>query len=1035
MQFPHLSDTSFPDLPTVNVYQFQNTFDYSRWNEKSKIKLCNVLWNSEYADVVKFDTDLQRDTWFDSLDDIWTLELRTSARIVPEGFVKLPVPYDVMARYNYLFVDMPIATSEEHQIDYENNGGIRRWYFFVNDIKYLSPNATQVYLLPDVWTNFQNRVSIPYMMLERGHAPVAASSVDTYLANPIANNRYLLAPDVNFDNAGITRSSTFVPFGNGTKYVCIASTCAPDQITSLGSVVVDPDYSPGGTITYSDVNARYGYQLQVNGLTLGNGRDYSSTNTPAKMGTSNGIIANNLSVYAIAASEVYGNGATFFTDVIEQCPQFLNTVRACFVVDENCITLGSIKHMVAGHALYACVGKSQNLLTKVFTKADFNFPQELQRFAKLYTAPYSQVEITDNDGTTYTVNVEETGTLSVNSVVSVAFPYINERVYIDGIGGSGSKSYSWVDLRNNTSALQMSNADWFKYCFDWQIPTFALYMDGETAFMLESFNRNVKQSLRQEIVNYHNTMRSANTAYENACDTADVAYTNTTDNAETARDNAYRSADTGKTNTDAAADTQCANTYNSAGTARTNAKNDADTAKTNADNSADTAKTNADNTAIVEYDIVDRNCTNQSDNLDLANAATADNEEDAMYAEIEIAAIDAFKQDATTQYSNSLVMWTASQNVEASTSSTQSTAIGEVVGSAVTGAATGATFGSFLGPEGTLAGAGGGAIIGAVGGGIHAVTSIVNNGITTNTAQTISDAQRQANTDIKDVAVACAIRGTPMLTTTVTNVKIDTRTAIYQRNIQCSEDQMDNSNRTDRANGLDRKNNAITNATNTQNTAKTNAANNKTTEYTNADNAYDTVTTNADNLQTVTKANATRTKDTARANAGDTYTTTETCADRTRDNVKDNAGYTRQVSELNAKEILENGKYAAMASVLDARNAPPVEVCKYSGNPAPDYMKTRGVQIKVKTQSDSAIRQTGDVFARFGYALNQVWDVATSGLKLMNHFTYWKASEIWVNDEECSNNVINTFVRNMFLNGVTVWNDPTKIGKVNVYTN
>ena len=269
----------------------------------------------------------------------------------------------------------------------------------------------------------------------------------------------------------------------------------------------------------------------------------------------------------------------------------------------------------------------------------------------------------------------------------------------------------------------------------------------------------------------------------------------------------------------------------------------------------------------------------------------------------------------------------------------------------------------------------------------------------------------------------------------MTNVKVDTRTAIYQRNIQCSEDQMDNSNRTDRANGLDRKNNAMTNATNTKNTAKTNAANNKTTAYTNADNAYDTVTTNADNLQTVTKANATRTKDTARANAGDTYTTTETCADRTRDNVKDNAGYTRQISELNAKEILENGKYAAMASVLDARNAPPVEVCKYSGNPAPDYMKTRGVQIKVKTQSDSAIRQTGDVFARFGYALNQVWDVATSGLKLMNYFTYWKASEIWVNDEECSNNVINTFVRNMFLNGVTVWNDPTKIGKVNVYTN
>ena len=98
-------------------------------------------------------------------------------------------------------------------------------------------------------------------------------------------------------------------------------------------------------------------------------------------------------------------------------------------------------------------------------------------------------------------------------------------------------------------------------------------------------------------------------------------------------------------------------------------------------------------------------------------------------------------------------------------------------------------------------------------------------------------------------------------------------------------------------------------------------------------------------------------------------------------------------------------------------------------------MRTRGVQIKVKTQSDSAIRQTGDIFARFGYTLNQIWDVAQSGLKLMNHFTYWKASEIWVDDTESSNNAVNNFIHRMFLNGVTVWNDPTEIGRVNVYDN
>ena len=219
MNFPHLKDTPFPNLETADVYQFRNTFDYTRWNEDTKIKLVNVVWHSDYSNVVKFDTDEERDKYFDDIDDFYSIELAQAARIVPQNFVKLPIPYDVMARYNYLYVDMPIATSADAPIDYETGYGIRRWYFFVDDIAYQSPNTTQVFLSLDVWTNFQNEIEINYLMLERGHAPVAFSDTDKYLKNPIDNNEYLLAPDVNFDNAGITRSSNYVPFGNGEKYV------------------------------------------------------------------------------------------------------------------------------------------------------------------------------------------------------------------------------------------------------------------------------------------------------------------------------------------------------------------------------------------------------------------------------------------------------------------------------------------------------------------------------------------------------------------------------------------------------------------------------------------------------------------------------------------------------------------------------------------------------------------------------------------------------------------------------------------------
>ena len=132
---------------------------------------------------------------------------------------------------------------------------------------------------------------------------------------------------------------------------------------------------------------------------------------------------------------------------------------------------------------------------------------------------------------------------------------------------------------------------------------------------------------------------------------------------------------------------------------------------------------------------------------------------------------------------------------------------------------------------------------------------------------------------------------------------------------------------------------------------------------------------------------------------------------------------------------MENAALARTAAIHDARNASPIQFGSYNGPYAPDAFCYKGIQIKVKTQSVSAIRQAGDFFARYGYALNQVWDVNQSGFNLMQHFTYWKAAEIWLNvNVEGGDEVRDTFKR-IFMNGVTVWNSPTEIGRINVYDN
>ena len=971
MNFPHLSDTQFPDVQNVNVYRFQNNFDYTRWNEKTKIKLCNVLWNSDYSDVVKFDSDRERDTWFDSLLDYYTVELQTSARIVPEGYAKLPIPYDVMARYNYLFIDMPIATSSEALLDYENPTGIRRWYFFINDIRYLSPNATQAFLLPDVWTNFQNSVDIPYMLLERGHAPVAYSDTDTYLRNPIQNNRYLLAPDVNFDNAGITRSSSYVPFGNGTKYVCFASTVTPDLLASLGTVTADSEYSPIGPITYSNDPARYGHQLIVHGFGYGNGRDYSNAKTPAAVGASDGLIANNLTVYAIAATECFNNG-TFYSDLITKCPQFLRSVKACFVVDEACINLGQ-SYTFIGHTIYQCEGSSSRLLTKSLQKSDFSYPEELQRFAKLYTSPYAKLEITDNDGKVCDVNIEETSTLTVNAVTSVAYPYLNMRVFVDGIGGTGSRAYRWVDLNGSTANLEMSNSDWFKYCFDWKIPTFALYMDGETSYQLDTFNRNVKLGMNQKLVDYHCTMRSANTAYENVVDQSNVAYTNT---------------------------------ENAANTARNNAQDSAYTAHVNSSNAAALSKVVNDNSANIQYENSRRMLDVNKANNDIAQDASHYIEYRNRFNSVNSSAQTIDTAYSTMLQANSAISFTTDLSVQKTASVAAKTGDNLITSGALSGMAsgvlTGAGMGAAIGTVGGLPGIAVGATAGALAGvflgvsnaGIQKDTLDYTAAITQNTDQTSATIQIATNEGSMEIGADSTV-AQEIWTDDSKKIAIDTNVDASKRQIANQVIAQTICNQQSRDMAL--------------------AA---------SEDAYSTAT-----------QNATNTENTIIHTSNATYTTTDVNADRTRDNVQANAGYTREVSELNAKEILENGVLAGMAPLSDAGTNKPIACGDNTGNPDADYMRTRGIQIKVKTQSDSAIRQTGDTFARFGYALNQIWDVKNSGLKLMRYFTYWKATEIWVDDRDASNNVVNTYIRDMFMRGVTVWNDPTKVGCVNVYEN
>lgn len=895
MNFPHLSDTDFPNIDNVNVYAYKNEFDYSRWAVGTSIKLCNVLWNSDYNDVVKFDTNLARDKWFDDLNDYYSITLKSAINYVPESALKIPIPYDVAARFNYMVVTLPVLPGTNPPINYEDSEiGMRRWYFFIDTIDYRSANATACRLSLDVWTQYQNDIELHYMMLERGHAPVAFSDVDEYLANPIANNDYLLAPDATPSDAEIVRSSTFIPFGNGVKYVCFASTCPSYELSQMGTVLHNiPEYS-WSNLTYTDVDVRHGYQLQVNGFHVGNGDDYTYLNTRNQpFARSQNFIPNGTYMYAVDAV----SAQSFIDKMMDDCPVFFRTVLACFMVDENMLQFGNGINLY-GFTLHECKGRSETLDIKL-TKDMFDYPEEYQHLAKLYTFPYSSIELTDNVGETVTVRIENTGSITAHKDAMLAYPFLDARIWFDGINGTGSQSYMWVDMNGSPQMKQMPNSDWSKACFDLSIPCYALYMDADKAWYLDNFATSIKGNGYRALAGYHNAVRSANTARANAIDSNNTMYAN-----------ADRSAATLVTNTD----------------------NNANCNRSNADLTiaANTTNTNNSNTA--------------SENAFNYNKSAAERKTDASNA----------LSAASTNINQETTAATNVRNAGCS-------GFQNAIGSAFSAAAMGGAAGSIIGPEGTLGGASLGFLGGLVGGAISVLNADANGAIFIGAAQDVVSITAGTNESLTNISNGAAQN--------------------------CMEEE-----------------NRLRTRTNTTN-----------------NNAFSAQTNNNNNM--------------LRTNAGNNAATMRANANATRNTGNANAGYTREIGVLNAKETLESTRQGVQNELNAAKMGKPVQLTKSEGNYLSQYVGNNGVQFKVRTMPNGDVRQIGDTFLRYGYALNQMWDIDKSGLCPMPHFCYWRASDIWVDDRASSNNAVQDAIIRIFRNGVTVWRDPTEIGKVAIYDN
>ena len=436
-EFPHLDDTRFPDLQTANVYKYRNELDYSAYEVSTKIKLLNVPWCGDYDNAVYFETREERDKWFDSQRGA-VKEMPTMFRLYADGDIKVELPIDECMEYNYVMIDYGKAPYQDKETKYN------KMFYFISDMKQDSVNTTRLQLEVDYWTTCVYDMGITYVNLERGHAPMAETDADTYLGNPLENSEFLLTDDVSYG------------------YL--------QRVTATENVI------------FND------YTGNLEDMTLG-------FQTSASMEKSWQIDGNPcIPTAAFESSQAFSSVDPFVIDslaqweafrdtVIEQCPQFFETVKGMFIVPKKLLTYstsfefcGFTCHFLASHG-----DKLQGGIK--LEKEMFGYPGEYSDIAKLYTYPYAAIEVTDFKGSTMQIRVEDTaGSVEVRTMMCDMYPFLGIEAYLTGIGSGGR---SELRFQNNFTHTMTIGGRYYDFSTKWNIPVFSVQLTPQADWELD----------------------------------------------------------------------------------------------------------------------------------------------------------------------------------------------------------------------------------------------------------------------------------------------------------------------------------------------------------------------------------------------------------------------------------------------------------------------------------------------------------------------------------------------------------------------
>lgn len=476
------TDSDFPKLGNVNTYKYDNDFNYDRYNyTQMELQICTVPWDmgeahignrtiSGIGNVVYFGSKENRDKWFAAIPDTDCYRFETKFKeLHRDKIIDVPIPYDMCAKHNYLCVKYAKFANENSPVMYEEDNGLREWFWFIREVEFLAPNTTRLHLLDDAFQTWIYDVKVSNMLLERGHAPMFAMKTDDYLQNPIENNDYLLTEDVNYGDIYQTKHIDACVLNANDVYACIATT--------------------------ANVHADFGTKASETWCVPA-GAAYDKCGLPS------------VYVFALSPDDLY----TFLDYINQNIPQFKQTIQAVFFASADLVTIGN-RFTFGNVDCYEVYADRKTLDFVELDKAQFNYPDKYANMAKLYTYPYAQIVITDENGTTDIVKIEDTsGKIDVSACVSLSYPFLTIDTHLIGIGGNEGITVSYRNIDERSFNI---SGNWYEYLRTWNIPTFAVVLDPSIEYDYSSyFDR--KQARIDYYAQWDNAYTDASTLTANA---------------------------------------------------------------------------------------------------------------------------------------------------------------------------------------------------------------------------------------------------------------------------------------------------------------------------------------------------------------------------------------------------------------------------------------------------------------------------------------------------------------------------------------